>query len=99
MTAPRWIVNIKVPPSWSPRDREVVNVAADAIFRQGFEEGARSAGAKVFEQGARAMLRELSARGLLSPGPDGEETIREVVRDREGRISEVIERRVPRRAG
>ena len=99
MTAPRWSVNIAVPPSWSPRDREVVGVAADAIFRQAFEEGVAAAGDRGFEAGGAAMLQFLSARGQLSPRPDEAETIREVVRDREGRISEVIERRVPRRAG
>ncbi len=95
MTAPRWTVNIKVPPSWSPRDRQVVGVAADEIFRQGLEEGAKAG----FEEGCQAMFQQLSASGRLSPLSDAQETIREVLRDSQGRISEVIERKVPRRAG
>ena len=94
-----WTVTLKVPPAWTTRDREVAGAAADQVFRSGFEEGAKAAGAKAFEDGAKAMLRELSARGQLSPRPDESEIVREVVRDHQGRISEVIERTVPRRAG
>ncbi len=85
MTA-RWNLTITVPPAWTKRDREVADVAADQVFRSGFEEG------------AKAMLRELSARSQLSLRPDETELVREVVRDQQGRISEVIERKVPRRA-
>jgi len=95
----RWDITITAPPAWTKRDREVAGVTANEAFRSGFEEGAKETGAKAFEEGCKAMLRQLSARGQLSPGPDGEETIREVIRDHQGRIAEVIERRVPRRAG
>ena len=94
-----WTVTLRVPPAWTKRDREVAGVAANEVFRSGFEEGAKEAGAKAFEEVAKAMLRELSARGQLSLRPDETETVREVVRDHQGRISEVIERKVPRRAG
>jgi len=73
--------------------------AANEVFRSGFEEGAKAAGDKAFKEGAAGMVRWLHDRGRLSPGPDESELVREVVRDREGRISEVIERKVPRRAG
>ncbi len=96
MTA-RWI--LEVPAGWTKRDRQVAAAAANEVFRSGFEEGAKAAGDKAFEEGAEAMLRWLSARGQLSPRPDESELVREVVRDHQGRISEVIERKVPRRAG
>jgi len=69
------------------RDREVVGAAANEVFRSGFEEG------------AKAMLRQLTESGRLSQRRDESEIVREVVRDHQGRISEVIERKVPRRAG
>jgi len=94
-----WTVTLRVPPAWTKRDREVAGVAANEVFRSGFEEGAKAAGDNAFEEGAGAMLRQLTASGQLSVRPDEPELVREVVRDHEGRISEVIERKVPRRAG
>ena len=94
-----WTVTLRVPPAWTKRDREVAGVAANEVFRSGFEEGAKAAGDKAFEEGAEAMLRWLSARGQLSPRPGRVGARPRVVRDHQGRISEVIERKVPRRAG
>ena len=97
MTAQHW--TLQVPPTWTKRDRQVAAAAANESFRSGFAEGAKAAANKGFEEGAAGMMRWLHDRGRLSPGPDESELVREVVRDREGRISEVIERKVPRRAG
>ncbi len=82
---------LEVPPSWTKRDREVAAAAATEV--------AKAAANRAFEEGAAGMMRWLHDHGRLSPGPDGAEIVREVVRDHQGRIAEVIERKVPRRSG